>query len=454
MTKRGINTLKWLRKICVREVYIKLGLYPMDYNFALRYPKTVIRRMLSRLASPRAALLFGEPFFWLLGMRWKKRTVDLMNVSRVLLVRLDEIGDVVMTSSFLRELRRNLPNVWITLVVKPAVHNLVELCPYVNEVLAYEWRTSGRFAEQRRHGRALRLSLRYLWRNRFDLAILPRWDADYYHGTFLTYFSGAPRRVGYSANVSKSKQRLYSGLDCLLSHKLEDSDPKHEIEHNLDVIRFLGGKVQEDQLELWLGEDDETFAEKVLSSNGVHPKDLLLAFGLGAGSKRRMWPIDNFVKIGRWLREEYNTRIVAAGGKGEESLGQEIHHQLGEAVINTTGRTTLRQTAALLKRCHLYVGNDAGPMHLAAAARIPVIEISCHPVQGSVVHVNSPRRFGPWGVPHLVLQPQKPLAPCSDGCSATEAHCILNVGVAQVKEAVEKIMKQKDIRLPTGVPNK
>jgi heptosyltransferase-2 len=396
------------------------------------------------LTSPRAALLFGEPFFWLLGMRWKKRMINLMKVKRVLVVRLDEIGDVVMTSSFLRELRRNLPDAWITLVVKPAVYTLVELCPYVNEVLTYDHKTSGDFAEQRRHGRALNLALKHMWRRRFDLAILPRWDADDYHGTFLTYFSGAPRRVGYSASVSEFKRELNSGLDCLLSHTLEDSDTKHEIEHNLDVIRFLGGTIQEDQLELWLGENDERFAEQKLKSHGVKPGELLIGFGLGAGSERRMWPIDNFVGIGRWLREEYNGRIIAVGGKGEESLGQEIQQQLGDMVINTVGGANLRQTAALMKCCHLYVGNDAGPMHLAAGAGVPVVEISCHPLHGSVMHVNSPKRFGPWGVPHLVLQPEKALSPCSDRCKATQAHCIDNVSIAQVKKAVEKLIKQKD----------
>ena len=430
-------------------------------NFYLRRNQRIVRPiksaariLLSSLTSPRTALLVGEPFFWLLGMRAKKRVAKLRKAKRVLVVRLDEIGDVVMTTPLLRELRRNLPDAWITLVVKPAVYNLVELCPYVNEVLAYDCKTSGRFAEQRRHWRALRLGWKNLWRRRFDLAILPRWDADYYHGSFLTYFSGAPWRVGYSTNVSESKQRLNSGLDCLLSHKLEDSDPKHEVEHNLDVIRFLGGSVQEEQLELWLGEDDETFAEQILKSNRINPTDLLIAFGVGAGSKRRMWPIDNFVETGRWLREEYNARIIAIGGRGEESLGQEIQQELDKMALNTTGQTTLRQTAALLKRCNLYVGNDAGPMHLAAAESVPVVEISCHPIHGSAVHANSPKRFGPWGVPHLVLQPEKPLAPCSDGCNATEAHCILNVSVAQVKEAIEKIMKQKDIRLSTGIPNK
>jgi len=272
-------------------------------------------------------------------------------------------------------------------------------------------------------------------------------------GSFLTYFSGAPWRVGYSTNVSESKQRLNSGLDRLLSHKLQDSDPKHEVEHNLDVIRFLGGSVQEEQLELWLGEDDETFAEKVLKSNGVHASDLLIAFGPGKRDLKRRWPLSRFVELGVWLKK-YQVYILIVGEETEESLGQELQQQLGDIVINMVGRTNLRQAVSLLKHCHLYIGNDYGPKHMASAVGVPVIEINAHPLSGSLSHSDSPKRFGPWGVPYFVLQPERPLAPCSDRCTATLAHCILNVSVSQVKEAVEKIMKQKDIRLSTGVPNK
>lgn len=105
-------------------------------------------------------------------------------------------------------------------------------------------------------------------------------------------------------------------------------------------------------------------------------------------------------------------------------------------LIDIVGKSTLRQTGAVLKRCHLYVGNDAGPMHLAAAASLSVIEISCHPLGGSPFHSNSPSRFRPWGVPHVVLQPEEASHPCSVACSVGSPHCILNISVEQVKDAV------------------
>ena len=404
--------------------------------------KSSVRRVLSWLISAQAARLIGEPFFWLLGMRRKKHEINLAQVKRILVVRLDEIGDVVMTTPFLRELRRNLLDAWITLVVKPSVYNLVELCPYVNEVLTYDWNTRGRFGQLRRHLWAFRLAWRRLLKRRFNLAVLPRWDADTYHGSFLIYFSGAPWRVGYSENVIDHKQRTNGSFDSLFTHALEDNTLKHEVDHNLDMIRFLGGTVQEDRLELWMEEADETFAERVFKSNSIYPDDLLIAFGPGAWESKRMWPHSNFVELGAWLKTKYDARILVVGGKGEESLGQEIQRKLGDAVINVVGQTTLRQTASLLKHCQLHVGNDAGPMHLAAAERVPVIEISCHPLNGSPLHPNSPIRFSPWGVPYRVIQPGKAIASCSNGCTSAQTHCILGITVERVKEALVELLSQ------------
>ncbi|MBI2902071.1 MAG: glycosyltransferase family 9 protein [Candidatus Methylomirabilis oxyfera] len=403
---------------------------------ALKVAKAAARWTLSTITSARAVQVIGEPIFRLVGTRTKGGALDVSLVKRALVVRPDEIGDVVMTTPFLRELRRLFPEAWITLVVKPAVFNLVERCPYVNEVLTYDWSVSPYCGPLQRHWRALRLARRHFWRRRFDLAIVPRWDADDHHATFVAYFSGAPWRLGYSENVIDRKRRLNAGLDRLFTHVLDENSLKHEVQHNLDVVRFLGGTVQEDRLELWMSPDDEAFAEQVLRSHGIRHGDPLIAFSPGARHPKRMWLLANFAEVGIWLKRKYHAHIVIVGEQGEESLGQELQQQIGGAVINVVGQTTLRQAGALLKRCHLFVGNDAGPMHLAAASGVPVVEISCHPLAGSPTHQNSPRRFGPWSVPHHTLQPEKALSSCSQACDAGQAHCILRITVEQVKEAV------------------
>jgi len=415
-----------------------------DVGKPASYLATFVQRMLCSLTSPRAVGLIGERLFWIMGRKARDPKIKLSEVNRVLVVRLDEIGDVVLTTPFLRELRRNLPEAWITLVVKPQLYNLVELCPYVNEVLTYDWSTNGTLPwhtrQLRRHWRALRLAWQTLWGSKFDLAVLPRWDTDFYHATFVAYFSGAPWRVAYSEQVTKHKQQLNNKFDRLLTHVLGITSLKHEVERNLDVIRFLGGKIVEERLELWMGQKDEEYASQILAPYGIREGKLMIAFGLGAGAQKRQWPLTNFVELGIWMKKKYPGYMLLIGGPRDESLGHELQQQLGDTVINTAGRTTLRQACALLKRCHLYVGNDAGPMHLAVSMGVPVVEISCHPLSGSLFHANSPVRFGPWERSYRVLQPQKALPPCIDGCLADRAHCILGVTVEHVKETAMALL--------------
>jgi heptosyltransferase-2 len=96
---------------------------------------------------------------------------------------------------------------------------------------------------------------------------------------------------------------------------------------------------------------------------------------------------------------------------------------------------SLRETAAVLERCELFVGNDSAPMHMAAAADCSVVMISCHSVHGDPMHNNAPERFGPWRVRHSVVRPISPIAPCRGSCIATHAHCILGVTTESVLDA-------------------
>ncbi len=399
-------------------------------------PLRVGRRLATWLASPRAALLLGEPFFRLLGRRCAVDSIALGGVDSVLVVRLDELGDVVMTTPLLRELRRNLPHAWISLIVKPAIYNLMELCPYVDEVLTYDCNAHGRLWEIQRHWRAGRLARASLWRRRFDLATLPRWDADNSHAAFVAYFSGARHRVGYSEKVITHKRRLNRGFDRLLTVPLLSTSLKHEVERGLDLIRALGGAVTDDRTELWLDRQDRAFAQLVLDDCSVQSDDLIVGVGASGGnSPLKRWPPDRFVQVGRWLSEQYGARILLVGGLLDVDLAREIERGIGSAAISLAGKTTLRQMAALLKRSHLYLGNDTGPTHVAAAMGTPVV---------AVFGSSCPHRFRPWADDAIVLSAALACGPCADDrhldrcvtCALEQPRCLLDTTVEQVKTAL------------------
>jgi heptosyltransferase-2 len=125
--------------------------------------------------SPAFAYALGEPLFRILRRRLKSVGRTTRPPERILVLRLDGIGDIVLTSPFLRQVRRAWPDAWITLVVLPYVANIVQNCPYINEVLVFDPEVSGRVGMLRLHLRAISFAVRKLLPRNFDLSINPRW---------------------------------------------------------------------------------------------------------------------------------------------------------------------------------------------------------------------------------------------------------------------------------------
>ncbi len=422
--------------IVVGWTFLKAGI--------LRLSKALIQPIYLWMTSPSAALFFGEPLFWFLGMRGRRQKIELSQAKRILVVRLDNIGEVVLTTPFLRELRKNALHAWITLIVKPEVYNLVEFCPYVNEVLTYDWQVPSRLSKSVKHLRALKLAVSRLWKRRFDLAISSRWDIDYEHSSFLTYFSGAKQRTAYSERTRYKKYRPRRGYDKLFTHLFTDKALKHEVEYNLGMIKLLGGRIEEDGLELWPDKDDEDLARSILKKNNLARDSSLVGIGIGASALQKRWPIERFLELIRWfLKESDSTKILILGDKNEVSLCDYIKRHLDRnllnRVIDVAGLTTLRQTAALLKQCSLYVGNDSGPKHIAAALKVPVVEISNWPKSGYKFSDYSPYRHRPWKVRHILVSPDASLSPCQGECQSSKPHCILQVTAEDAKEAIKKL---------------
>lgn len=359
---------------------------------------------------------------------------NLSEVHHVFVVHLFEIGDVIMLSPFLRELRRYLPSVRITLAVKPEIKNLVEACPYVSEVLTYE-------ANYRPLWRPVILPWQAFWTmhrwrrtRRFDLALVPSWQGDNSYMSFLAYFSGAPRRIGYSETISPRRRRLNRGFDQLFTQTLSCTGVEHEVRRNLAMISHLGGKVEQEVLEIWTTPEDEAFAQDFWEAHGSEGKSVVALCPTAGHSVLKQWPLENFVALARRLLDG-NVQVLVVGGPGDKALGAAFEAALGDGMINAVGITTLRQMAALLRGCVGFVGNDAGPMHIAAAAGVPVTAVFGSSCQ---------HRFGPWGPKHLVVSKELLCSPCGRGhdaercvrCIFPEPRCLTEITVDEVLRSV------------------
>ncbi len=362
---------------------------------------------------------------------------------QILVVQLGDIGDLVLTSPFLRELGRfaDENNRELTLVVKPSVKSLAERCPYAGRVIPFDARRS-RFAGALSGLVNARRFARAEFAGEFEIAWNPRFDLDELGATFLMLYSAAARKVGYSEHVSPSKELRNHGYDCLLDLPVRPTPgaSRHEADRLLDLLTAEGIPTESRNLELWLESDDEVPAEGMLSAVGSRAP---VALGIGAGHPKRCWPVQRFAKVAERLYQEHGAIAVLVGGPTERPAAAEISAAARVPVIDAVGHLPLRATAALIRKCAIYVGNDSGLLHISAAAGLPVVEISCHPLGGNPEHPNAPERFGPYGVQNVVLQPPHPAATtCVAGCEAQTSHCIEGVEVDSVLDGAVSMLRE------------
>ena len=355
----------------------------------------------------------------------------------ILVVKLDFIGDIVVISAFLRELRRNYPAAAITLVVNPRVFNLIEYCPHVDTVLIFAPTDRGKI---RNYLNAARFSRQHFLSYNYRIAIFPRWDYDFTFSSRLIFLSNAPLRIGFSESVNPVKEQKNRGYNSFFSKIVEEKKICHEVEYPLHLINELGGNVQSDELEIWTTPADDTFVQNLFTKLDIDKQAKLVLCCPGAGELKRKWPIEKFSEVCMRTSWKYSVKIIVVGSAEESSLGEQLYRTCSDNVYNMVGKLSLRQIASLMKRCLLYVGNDSGLMHIAAALKLPVVEISCHPEDGDKLHANSPYRWHPWKTKYDIVQPKSALLPCSKWCDASFPHCISTIEVEQVEVAIDAFL--------------
>lgn len=405
-----------------------------DLKYALQY--SVVNGLFSmEFFAKEASARFHEN-----GFRSNHRG---QQVRKILVTRMDGLGDLVMTGPFLRELRRSQPKAYITVVVKPEYREVVALCPYINSVLCfdsspgYQAGASYQFLCD-----IIDFAQNNLWHQEFDLCLTPRFDVDEFFDGFLCLVSGAPQRCGFAENVTPWKALRNKGYNAIYQQVVPDLGLAHEVERSLSMISYLFGDYQSNKLEGWIDRSDALFAERVLS--GLQGP--IAAISAGRYEDRRYWPVERYAELLQWLFEQYGFSFVLLGSEWEQEPASRLKALLSPVpTMDLTGKTRIRQMLAVLYRCGLYIGRDTGTKHLAAAAGVPVVEISCHSRAVSPTAIPSPMRYGPWGVPRVVVQPEFALPPCNQSCSKNNAHCIMSISVAQVHTAIEELMARNAI---------
>lgn len=362
----------------------------------------------------------------------------LEHTATLAVIKLDEIGDAVMATPALRTLRR----AWqgeIRYLGSDKVQNLIETCPDVDRSLFIKGGGSLQDPAQGAAHLAHWLPAVRSFLDGVAAAIILRPAADHYFALHFAVLAQVPRIMAVTASYVRDIERFNTGYQASWSDPLILKAPCHEAQAMGLLVERFGAAPITQRYTLTLTTDDHATAATLLKEAGGRAIQGI-GFGIGAQNGRRCWPADSFTAVAQALCANPKVRIFLLGAAEHRSIGEAIvtgmDAGLRPQVFNLCGRTTLRQSVALLSQLQGFVGNDSGTLHLAAAAGIPVVEISCHPQGASSMHDNDPQRFGPLGVHTVIIQPAQPSAPsCAEGCVTDHPHCIAAVTVNEVLAA-------------------
>lgn len=372
-----------------------------------------------------------------------------IGVENILIVRLDKAGDMILTSGFIREVRANFPNARITLVVSSFVRPIVELCPYVNEILLFDADKIKKDFSAQLEAVAV-FCKKNLWEKHFSIAFSPQWGSNTLSSLLMCWLSGAIVRVGFGLNPYESwlgkpsEDELKRDNFFLTQNIVTPRNVITEIEKYFYLLETVGLKVNQTHMELWFDATDFLRTQELLKDIPPTSKKVLL--GIGAGDSRRKYPVEKYLVALKELAKK-DLVFVITGGKSEMKDAKFIEENLSsEKVLNLVGRTTLRETEALVSQMDFYLGNGTGIMHMAAAAQVPVLALNREAadkeddlpgVYSEVV------RFMPWQTKVVILRPDHQLEECAKlgpmhgWCHADKPHCITQIDPQEIIEAFE-----------------
>ena len=315
-------------------------------------------------------------------------------IERVVVRGVNWVGDAVMTVPALRELRRLLPGARLTLATRPWAEGIFAGADFLDDLLVTR-HDSGKASAALREARE--------WRSRrFDLAVLL---PNAFAPALIAALARVPLRLGYATQ----------GRGPLLTHRVavpEWRGSRHEVFYYLNLVAELGRSLhgtppaEPRELEPRLGVAGADLAEarRLLREGGARPGRPLVALCPGStNSRAKRWPAERFAALADMLAERAGAEIVLVGAAEESDITEEVARRMHARPVVLTGRTTLAQTAAVLKASDLLVTNDTGPAHVAAAVGCPVVV---------VFGPTEPRTTRPFSATAEVVRRPPDCAPC------------------------------------------
>lgn len=336
----------------------------------------------------------------------------------VLIIKLRYLGDVLLATPTLEALKAAYPSTRLTVVVNRGTEAMLAGNPHIDEVLPLE---RGSIFSQWGFLRELR-------RRRFDV-VIDLTDAD--RSAWLSRMTGAPARIGFN-DEGRFRGHCYT-------HVVHGEPGAHRIKRDLASLAPLNIAAAGTIPRLWLTQEEERRAADLLSREGVEGPKPLAMLQPGARYWFKAWPWERFAALADRLAEQYGYRVLIGGNQHEFELAERICGTAASRPINLAGRADMRTYAAVLKRTSLFVGNDSGAMHVAAAVGTPVV---------ALFGPSNPGEWGPCADTAEVIYKGLDCRACfHPTCDRGEQNCMRLISIDEVMSAVSRVVgRQHSIR--------
>jgi len=336
--------------------------------------------------------------------------------ARILIRAANWVGDAIMTTPVVRGVRKNFPQARISILAKPWVIPVYENNPYINTILVYE--------NQGRHKKGigtLRLS-KDLRNHGFDLAILMQ---NAFEAALLSFLARIPERIGYDTDARTWLLNPSIKLD-------PDLKKKHQIDYYMGILKGAGLAPDGRHTEIFFTMAEKKNARAILQKHSIDLTKPVIGINPGAtGGTAKRWFPQRYAQVAHRLSSILGVKIIIFGGPGDEALGSQINEDSGNCCINLAGKTSLRIAFALIETCSLFITNDSGLMHAAAALDIDQIAL----IGPTDYLVTSPSNTN-----SSILRVPVSCAPCMKPECPIDHRCMSLISVERVVEEALEIL--------------
>ena len=339
-----------------------------------------------------------------------------LNKKRIIVTFLMHLGDLTLTTPFLHVLRKAAPDAHIAYLVDEKLKDVVLHNPNIDEVLTIDKKGKDN------NIKALFKAADMISEKKFDVLINLHPNE---RCSFIDFWAKVPVKVGFSHFLF----RPFLTKVTRLNRKM------HAADMYIDVLAQLGVKdLSNNGLEIFPGEDDKKAANDFWQAQQVVANDKLIGFNIGSAVKTKRWAPERFAQVADSLAAK-GYKTVFFGGSMDEEMVKEATGFMTTRPIIATGRFTIGQLAAAMRRCKLIITNDSGPMHVAISQKVPIVALY------GPSHIDL---YGPYTRKATVVTA---IPPCT-GCAKAMRHkcddmqCMTRLTVEQVLEAAEKWLKE------------